>query len=43
MIRLRCDSFILSLRFVEADLFCGLNNGSIQLWDLVTPFQVQGI
>ena len=32
--RYRCESFVLSLRFDEADLFCGLNNGSIQLWDL---------
>lgn len=34
MCRYRCDSFVLSLRFDDADLFCGLNNGSIQLWDL---------
>lgn len=32
--RLFCDSFVLSLRFVEDHLYCGLNNGSLQLWDL---------
>ena len=41
MTRLQCDSFILSLRFVESDLFCGLNNGSIQLWDLVKQHFLQ--
>ena len=33
--RLSCDSFVLSLR-VHHDryLHCGLNNGTLQLWDL---------
>ena len=32
--RLQCESFVLSLKFVEDELFCGLNNGCLQLWDL---------
>ena len=31
--RLFCDSFVLCLRFEDTSLFCGLNNGSLQLWD----------
>ena len=33
MRRLFCDSFVLCLRFEDTNLFCGLNNGSLQLWD----------
>jgi len=32
--RLFCDSFVLSLRFSGDSLYCGLNNGCLQLWDL---------
>ena len=31
--RLFCDSFVLCLRFEDTNLYCGLNNGSLQLWD----------
>ena len=31
--RLFCDSFVLCLRFEDTALFCGLNNGALQLWD----------
>ena len=32
--RLFCDSFVLSLKFSGDSLYCGLNNGTVQLWDL---------
>ena len=33
--RLSCDSFVLSLKvYQDRYLYCGLNNGSLQLWDL---------
>ncbi len=33
--RLSCDSFVLSLKLHrDANLYCGLNNGTLQLWDL---------
>jgi len=33
--RLSCDSFVLSIKVhQEKHLYCGLNNGSLQLWDL---------
>lgn len=33
--RLSCDSFVLSIKVhQEKYLYCGLNNGSLQLWDL---------
>ena len=33
--RIHCDSFVLCLKFDgNDDLYCGLNNGSLQLWDL---------
>ncbi|TRY62782.1 hypothetical protein TCAL_13031 [Tigriopus californicus] len=32
--RLHCDSFVLSVAFQGQSLFCGLNSGVIQLWDL---------
>jgi len=32
--RLFCDSFVLSLKADESKIFCGLNNGCVQSWDL---------
>ena len=32
--RLQCESFVLCLTFDGDSLYCGLNNGSLQLWDL---------
>jgi len=33
--RLSCDSFVLSIKVhQDRHLYCGLNNGSLQLWDL---------
>jgi len=32
--RLFCDSFVLSLKTDDDRIFCGLNNGSVQAWDL---------
>jgi hypothetical protein len=33
--RLSCDSFVLSIKmYKDSSLFCGLNNGTLQLWDL---------
>ena len=33
--RLSCDSFVLAIKVHhEKYLYCGLNNGSLQLWDL---------
>ena len=34
--RLFCDSFVLSIKCDDDKIFCGLNNGSIQAWDLAT-------
>ena len=32
--RLSCDSFVLSIKVQGEYLYCGLNNGTLQLWDL---------
>jgi len=32
--RLFCDSFVLSIKADDDKIFCGLNNGCIQAWDL---------
>jgi len=32
--RLFCDSFVLSLKADDSRIFCGLNNGCVQAWDL---------
>ena len=33
--RLSCDSFVLSIKVHhDRHLYCGLNNGTLQLWDL---------
>ncbi|XP_023319808.1 F-box/WD repeat-containing protein 11 [Eurytemora carolleeae] len=32
--RLFCDSFVLSVRSDDSIIFCGLNNGCIQAWDI---------
>ena len=33
--RLSCDSFVLSIKVHnDKHLYCGLNNGTLQLWDL---------
>merc|ERR1719273_2377180 len=33
--RFSCDSFVLSLRvYLDQYLYCGLNNGTLQIWDL---------
>jgi len=34
--RLFCDSFVLSIKCDDDKIFCGLNNGCIQAWDLAT-------
>jgi len=34
--RLFCDSFVLSVKSDEERIYCGLNNGCVQIWDLNT-------